>query len=214
MDFNKVAEISLMCPFCNLPLGEFEIEHGHKWHKACAKCHYCQHEVTHEMASKLIESVPNGDSTTISHLLYHQPCHERALMEQFKVKEFPIVQAQIDILNKFMLSTREPLELDIEVIRTLLRTLLECTANVSIALNRKIDKIKVRDTESWRETIAIREENNKIDKRILEEKKTRLASERADPKLRDRRKAIAGLMSAFGISQADAEVMVDKKEIN
>ena len=203
-----------MCPFCNLPLGDFELEHGHKWHKACAKCHYCQHEVTHEMAGKLIESVPNGDSTTISHLLYHSSCHERALLEQFKNKDFPIIQEQLDILNRMTLTTREEIPLDIETMRTLLRTLHQITANWSIALNRKVDKIKVRDTDSWRETIAIREENNKIDKRILEEKKARLASERADPKLRDRRKAIAGLMSAFGISQSDAEAMIDKKEAN
>jgi DNA sulfur modification protein DndB len=42
--------------------------------------------------------------------------------------------------------------------------------------------------------------------------KARLQAERADPKLRDRRKAIQGLMSAFGLSAADAEAMLNKKE--
>jgi hypothetical protein len=202
-----------MCPFCNLELGPFELEHGHKWHKACAKCHYCQHEVTHEMAEQCVSKAADN-VLSCEQRLYHVPCHERALMEQFKNKEFPIVQEQLDILNRFLLTSHEELPLTLDALYPLLRNLQQAAANVSIAINRKKDKIKIRDVAAWRETTEIREQVNKEEKAKIEAKKIRLQNERADPKLRDRRKAITGLMQAFGISQADAEAMIDKKEAN
>jgi|HubBroStandDraft_2_1064218.scaffolds.fasta_scaffold54336_4 hypothetical protein len=203
------------CPFCNLPLTDFEIELNHKWHKKCAKCHYCQHEVTHEMASECVSKAAEGDYILPpSQMLYHVPCHERALMEQFKNKEFPIVQEQLDILNRFLLTSREEIPLTLDALYPLLRNLQQAAANVSIAINRKKDKIKIRDVAAWRETTEIREQVNKEEKAKIEAKKIRLQSERADPKLRDRRKAIHGLMQAFGLSEQDASAMLDKKEAN
>jgi hypothetical protein len=204
-----------MCPFCNLELTLFEIELNHKWHKACAKCHYCQYEVTHEMAERCVSKAATGDYILPpAQMLYHMPCHERALMEQFKDKEFPIVQGQLDILNRFLLTSKEEIPLTLEALYPLLRNLQQAAANVSIAINRKKDKIKIRDVAAWRETTEIREQINRDEKAKIEEKKIRLQAERADPKLRDRRKAIQGLMSAFGLSEADASAMLDKKEAN
>jgi len=202
-----------MCPFCNLELGPFELEHGHKWHKTCAKCFHCGHEVTHEMAEQCVSKAAEN-LLPCNVRLYHMPCHERALMEQFKNKEFPIVQEQLDILNRFLLTSHEELPLTLDALYPLLRNLQQAAANVSIAINRKKDKIKIRDVAAWRETTEIRETINKEEKAKIEAKKIRLQAERQDPKLRDRRKAIAGLMQAFGISQADAEAMIDKKEAN
>lgn len=202
------------CLLCNLPLGEFELasEGRLKWHSACQVCHYCKEPVTFDMAEKTIKDCDAQVGTCISEYLYHQPCHEKALGERFKNKDFPIVQEQLDLLNKFLLSQRSEIPLTLEELYPLLRDLQQCAANVSIALNRKKDKLKIKDAAAYREHVEIRKENNKLETRAIEEKKTRLASERADPALRNKRKALEGLI-AMGLSKDQAEAMLAKQSV-
>lgn len=203
------------CLLCNLPLGELELSLNNKWHKApkdCQVCHYCKEPVTFDMAEKAIKDCDAQIGTCISEYLYHQPCHEKALGERFKNKDLPIVQEQLDLLNKFLLSQRSEIPLTLEELYPLLRDLQQCAANVSIALNRKKDKLKIKDAAAYREHVEIRKENNKLETRAIEEKKTRLASERADPALRNKRKALEGLI-AMGLSKEQAEAMLAKPSV-
>lgn len=198
------------CLLCNLPLGEFELstEGRVKWHTGCQVCHYCKEPVAHELAEKAIKDCESVIGTELpSESLYHQPCHERALGERFKNKDLPIVQVQLDLLNKFLLSQRGEIPLTLEELYPLLRDLQQCAANVSIALNRKKDKLKIKDAAAYRETVEIRKENNKLETRLVEEKKARLASERANPKLRAERKAIEGWIT-MGMSKEVAEKLI------
>jgi hypothetical protein len=190
------------CTICKNPLSEPELELHRTYHKSCMVCHYCKNETTDEMARKA-ESPES---------LFHGPCHERKLMEDFKNKDLPIVQEQLDLLNKFLLTAHDEIPLTLDVLYPLLRNLQQAAANVSIAINRKKDKIKIKDADAYRKHVEIRNENNKFEKRAVEEKKARLQAERLDPKLRDRRKALQGLMTAFSLTEAQANEMLSKKE--
>jgi hypothetical protein len=93
-----------------------------------------------------------------------------------------------------------------------LRDLQQAAANVSIAISRKKDKIKIVETEAWRTHVEIESENQKEKKRQTEEKKIRLQEERSNPQLRNRRKALEGLMQSFGMTEEQAEAMLKSQE--
>lgn len=205
-----------LCKLCNSELGPLELTRA--YHFDCQKCAYCGKETTIEMAQAAIAIGESHAKETgvYNHLLsaqnlYHLPCHERALMDRFKDESYPIIQEQLDILNRHMLTSSTEVGLSLEELYPLLRTMQQITANVSIAIGRKRDKIKISEAEIYRAKSEEQKKEEKLISRAEQEKKTRLAKEREDPTLRTKRKAIEGLMSAFGLSKEQAEEMLAKQ---
>lgn len=201
-----------LCPLCLQPLDTFEIEHNHKWHKACQVCKYCKHETTHEHVEKLIGNWSEESPVMLSHSLYHSPCHEKQLMAEFRDDKLPLVQEHLDVLNKFLLSVNEEIPLTLECLYPLLRNLQQAAANVSIAIARKRDKIRISEAEVYRAKTKEQKEAEKLETRKVEAAKIQRVNEKTDPALRAKRKAIEGLMTAFKMSEAAAIAMIEAQQ--
>ena len=192
------------CLICNKELEGLEKECNREWHYDCQICTYCKGSVTEDI---LRESLSQQRPCS------HKNCHENALWSSFGNDNIIITQEHLDVLNHWLL-TPHPLaeNISIETCYKLLRDLQQAAANVSIAISRKKDKIKIVETEAWRTHVEIESENQKEKKRQTEEKKIRLQEERSNPQLRNRRKALEGLMQSFGMTQEQAEAMLKQQE--
>lgn len=193
----------MTCPFCSLELGSSEIELNRKWHFDCQRCSLCSNEVTHEIAEQAITAERKPE---------HSTCREAKLDAELK-DGLPLTYEHLNRLNSLMLSRRPENILSLESLYDLLRSMQQCTANVSIAISRQRDKTRIRDAENYRAHVEIETENIRETKRIEETKKLQRQAERLDPRVRDRRKAIEGLM-ALGMSRETAEGMVPQIKVS
>src|SRR5437667_4422558 len=192
------------CLICKGELGQLEIDCHREWHYDCQICHYCKGAVTEDI---LRESLEAGRPCS------HKNCHENALWASFGNDNILITQEHLDTLNHWLLTTHPLKEgISLETCYKLLRDLEQAAANVAVAISRKKDRIKIVETEAWREHIEIEQENNREKKRIQEEKKIKLQEERADPRLRDRCKETEGLRASFGMTQEQAEEFLRNQE--
>jgi NACalpha-BTF3-like transcription factor len=161
-------------------------------------------------ADELAETTGAYDSRIASQNIFHVTCHERVMLAQFKDERYPIIQDQLDILNRHMLAHHEEVGLDLDSLYSLLRMMQQITSTVSSVIARKKDKILIRETEIYRAKTHEQKQVEKQETRKEQEKKTRLQAERIDPALRIKRKAIDGLMSTLGLSREQAEKMINE----
>jgi hypothetical protein len=191
--------MSSNCLLCKQELGALEIECNQTTHYDCRKCSLCESPVAESL---VLHAIEHGV------LPEHESCREKELLKAFYNEELPLTQAHLDKLNKWLLSKRHvEQEPTLEFWYSLLRDMQQVSVNVAIALKRAKDKITIKDTEQYRAHVEIASENAKQSKRLDEEKKIRLQQERDNPAIRNRRKAVEGMM-AMGLSREVAESMV------
>ena len=186
------------CLLCHTELGSLEIECSQTTHYDCRKCSECHKDVNQEMVEAAL---------TAQRLPIHTECEDRKKLTEFRNDELPLTQRHLDALNKYILARRPENDLTLESMYSLLRDLQQAAANVSIAIKRQKDKIHIADAEQYRAHVEIETENTKQAKRVEQDKKIRLQNERQNPQLRDRRKAVDGMI-ALGITREAAESMI------
>jgi hypothetical protein len=166
-------------------------------------CAFCNEEITNPdlIANCEREKRP----------LSHTPCYEQHLEQEIKGKVIPLTQEHLDYLNSQVLNQRLPFKIELEVLYPLLRSLQQTAANVSIAISRQKDELKIGAVKEYRERQEYKKEIDKEAVRIEEERKATLAAERADPVLKLKRKAIEGFMK-IGMTREAAERMVAGSE--
>ena len=144
---------------------------------------------------------------TISHFA----CRERVLLSEIKDKSIPVTKAHCDLLNGQILRFVDvpPNKDDIEQLSDLLRTVTELAANVSFVFSHISQRVKIKDLRKGQEEIARRDGESKLAARAEEARKIQRQTERANPAIRDRRKAIEGFR-ALGLSEEQAIAAVDK----
>lgn len=201
-----------LCPLCLSELTSFELEHSQAYHRACQVCKYCKSETTRESVETLIANWHTETPIMLSHSLYHSPCHEKQLMAEFRDDKLPLVQEHLDVLNKFLLSANEEIPLTLECLYPLLRNLQQAAANVSIAIARKRDKIRISEAEVYRAKTKEQKEQEKLETRKVEAAKIQRVNEKADPALRAKRKAIEGLMVAFKLTETQALALIEAQQ--
>lgn len=192
-----VSEIPL-CVICKLPLGPLEIatEGRLTWHLDCQRCQICTHEMPN--VERIQECI--AKHIDVSHL----HCFENRLNTEIREKTIPVTQSHLDVLNETILSRRDPIDPNnLEAWYTLLRSMQQAAANISILLHRAKDKAKIKQAVAYREDTLTANSERRESSFKKELKKVNLAAERADPERREKRKAVEGLMK-LGITETDA----------
>lgn len=196
----------MICPICATELGPLELQGNKRFHFACRYCVECKAEIPNdEICEKSFEE--HGS-------IMHSGCAERRHWSDFQRKDVPFVQSHVNLINQKICTMRRPLALDnLEQFYSLLRDLQQCAANVKVLIDRTKDRNRVQDAKEYREKTDLQKQAERRKSLLEETKKIQLAEERANPALRDRRKAIAGLV-ALGMSQDQAEAMVPQPKAN
>jgi hypothetical protein len=164
-------------------------------------CAFCGEEISNPDLIAMCESQKRP--------LSHTPCYEANLEKEIKGKII-LTQEHLDYLNRNILNQRLPFKIELEVLYPLLRSLQQTAANVSIAISRQKDELKIGAVKEYRERQEYKKEIDKEAVRIEEERKAVLAAERADPLLKLKRKAIEGFMKLPGMTREMAEAQVKK----
>lgn len=190
----------LLCKICEKELGPLELQAALPFHFDCRKCTFCQQEIPNtELCEKSL--LEFGE-------ILHSQCAERKLWSEFQKTDVPLGQSHINLINKKICGLREALDLsNLEIFYSLLRDLQQCAANVKVLIDRTKDRQKVEIAKEYREKVTEQKKTERERTRIEEERRIMLQSERDNPALRDRRKAIEGLMK-LGIAREAAEKMV------
>ncbi len=228
------------CQICHQPLDQFEVEHNHKYHQDCKNCIYCNSAVHVDIIAKLVKE--EDKQTDVKILIYHQPCRDEKLKQEFKLKPVTITQAHLDMLNRshlFMnqvmhsssdlsIETNQEIcerqvqpwfsELDLEDKFRALKNLEAITAMMSIALSKDKNSIKSRieakEIQKYKEAQEYREQQKekKETRQVSAGQKIQRENERANPELKADRKAIEQFMKLFKMSETEAIAMLNKSK--
>jgi hypothetical protein len=194
------------CRICTEPLSAGELNLNQTWHYHCQICQICSQELPapERIAYCLDQNIP------VSHLV----CYQQEKIRELKTQTIPVSREHIQILNDKILGLRQqyiPAESDLQLLLETLNDLKECAANVSSMLQLTRERIHIKNNESD----VQHEKKQKAAKaevaatlQVKVEKAAQLAAERSDPKLRERRKAIEGIMKTFGFSEEQAIAML------
>jgi uncharacterized protein YdiU (UPF0061 family) len=151
----------------------------------------------------------------------HPVCSDREAIEKIRTETIPITKAYVLALNNQIITMRHtvrPPITDIALLSDILNVLQECARDVSWVLKQTRDKISIEDSQEYAEKIkterklkAIESEAASVREQKTAERSAQLAAERDNPALRDRRKAIEGIMKTFGFTLEAATAMLDKQ---
>src|SRR5665213_3049643 len=86
-----------LCKICHEPFPPEILHLNPRYHEECQNCMYCGHLVGSQVLDKLIKD-ENG--VTIKLAVYHQPCRDRVIAEEYKKQPVTITQEHLDILNR------------------------------------------------------------------------------------------------------------------
>lgn len=183
------------------------------WHYDCEKCQICGADM--HMAQKVIDKCLT-DGGPIAHL----GCYHKARIQELKDKVIPITSEHIRILNESILMMRHtvnPDETDYQTLWNILKETKELAANISFVMDLTKDKMRIHDRDEYAEKIKT-ERKQKAEQSAKDsqseqeriEKQARLAAERENPFLRDKRKAIEGFVKAYGFTLEVATAMVEE----
>jgi hypothetical protein len=196
------------------------------YHDLCMECRYCNHSVG--------LSVVQGLQKQGIDEIYHVPCYDNFMREQFAARPVTITQRELDYLNRFNLMFIPNMELSIKSNQAdaelrlpfaiadlnldetgmVLKRMEALTAMLSIALSKHKDTIRVRAEERDRQRFEeVKEIRN--GQQITKEKKVavaRKATERLDPVARAKENVIKFYMSSLGMTRESAEEFHNKQK--
>jgi hypothetical protein len=102
-----------------------------------------------------------------------------------------------------------PQEEDLKQLYDVLHELQDAASSISILLSLTKDKIRIESNIEYTEKVKTERRQSSEAAAIDENKKAARQAERENPILRDRRKAIEGIMKTFGFSLEAATAMLD-----
>lgn len=214
MQMSFPPNLDTNCLICQLPLFEAEVRLQRSWHFDCEKCQICGEEgLAPEQIAKCL-----ADSQPVAHTI----CLKTKLFADFKNNVVPITKSHIDALNAEINSFYpqvNPNPEDVQLLFALLTSLQETATNVSHALNLTKDKLLIRESRNYDHQVKQKQAEirqakleTQIEKLEREKRSEQLKAERENPMLRNRRKAIEGLM-AIGYSKDEAEAEMRRQEL-
>lgn len=138
----------------------------------------------------------------------HTLCEESRLASEIKLRA-SVTQQHIDLTNNEILTIKSQWQTDEDLVALTkyLVSAQELAANISWLLSLTKDKIRIKDSQEYAAKVTTERKAKSEAAADENEKKARLAAERADPRLRERRKAIEGLI-AMNIAPDVAESMI------
>lgn len=214
------------CKICktDLPPGPEYVQ----WHDACKLCKYCNNEVGRDIIEKLIKQSDGDDKVEI----YHFPCHQQKLENDFKTTPVTITQAHLDYLNsaaqmfepnmQVSILTNQKLagnasrkfvhEKTVEEIFMMIRRMEAIAAEWNIALNK--EKTRIENSLRDLERVQLKDLQNSEERVEFEQKRIKKREREAlklSPELRAREKAISAFMKLMGMDRETAERMHDSQ---
>ena len=190
-----------LCLICKLPLGPEETK---AWHFDCEECTECGQPLHN--SNKLIwdclnSGIPVADIT----------CRNKGKILEIRNKLFPATLEHLRAFNDQILSIKHevnPTDGDLKQLYDVLHELQDAASSISILLSCTKDKIRIESNIEYTEKVKTeRREKAAVDAEDNNRKVVRQA-ERENPALRDRRKAIEGIMKTFGFSLEAATAMI------
>ena len=190
------------CLICKLPLGPEETK---AWHYDCEECTMCGQPLHN--SNKLIwdclnSGIPVADIT----------CRNKTKIREIREKIFPATIEHLKAFNNQILTIRaevNPQEEDLKQLYDVLHELQDAASSISILLSLTKDKIRIESSVEYTEKVKTERRQNSETAALEENKKAARQAERENPALRDRRKAIEGIMKTFGFSLEAATAMLD-----
>lgn len=191
-----------LCKICQLPLGPEETK---AWHYDCEECTMCGQPLHN--SNKLIwdclnSGIPVADIT----------CRNKTKIQEIREKIFPATIEHLRAFNAMILTIRSevnPSESDLKQLYDVLHELQDGASSISILLSLTKDKIRIESNVEYTEKVKTERRQNSEAAAIDENKKAARQAERENPALRDRRKAIEGIMKTFGFSLEAATAMIE-----
>jgi hypothetical protein len=191
-----------ICLICKLPLGPEETK---TWHYACEECVECGQPLHN--SNKLIwdclnSGIPVADIT----------CRNKLKIREIREKIFPVTLEHLRAFNAQILSIKHevnPQEEDLKQLYDVLHELQDAASSISILLSLTKDKIRIESNVEYTEKVKTERRQSSEAAAIDENKKAIRQAERENPILRDRRKAIEGIMKTFGFSLEAATAMLN-----
>ena len=234
---DEYTEVTIKtCCLCGKELSPAEF----LYHEKCIECEYCHNPVHKDIVRKLIEESgsfePKDNSfkkiDNLPFSVYHSPCFDKKLRDDFNAREVTITQAHLDMLNRAMFAFNPNKELNFDANQTLcennyrqwfsemdldnkflvVKNLEAIAAMMQVLIGK--DKKYVTDMHEKRAIEKFKERDNAIGE--LEDRKKRQSEanqrsyERLDKDARARKNSIEGFMKLLGISEAEAAKMVDE----
>ncbi len=190
------------CLICKLPLGPEETK---AWHFDCEECTECGQPLHN--SNKLIwdclnSGIPVADIT----------CRNKIKIREIRDKVFPATLEHLRAFNDQILSVKHevsPTDGDLKQLYDVLHELQDAASSISILLSLTKDKIRIESNIEYTEKVKTERRQSSEAAAIDENKKAIRQAERENPALRDKRKAIDGIMKTFGFSLEAATAMIE-----
>ncbi len=171
-------------------------------------------------ATKVIEKCISDAAPGEKPLIAHLGCFHKATIASLKAHKIPLTVRDLKVLNDEILTMRHivnPDETDYASLHELFSAARDLAAAIGFVMDLTKDKIKIDNIRDY-------DEKTKAEKKIKAEQSIRtaesdqekiersakLAAERENPALRDKRKAIEGFIKGFGLSLDAATAMVEE----
>lgn len=214
------------CPVCDKELGPAEVTLNQKYHYDCNKCATCElGPLTYEIMEAWLEGKGTRE---------HSGCRDKRLERELLSKEVTITQAHLDFLNRIRLmawvdedatsdiasesqSTEQQFralkihERKIDDMYKFLSKYQTFAALTSICIAQKKDAQLKKASSDYRDKTQYEKEIERTKTRTEEARKIQLQKEREDPKLRNRRKAVEGMMKAYNMTMEQVEAMMKEQ---
>jgi len=191
-----------LCLICKLPLGPEETKAWHFDCEECAECGQPLHNSNKLIWDCLNSGIPVADIT----------CRNKTKIREIREKIFPATIEHLKAFNNQILTIRaevNPQEEDLKQLYDVLHELQDAASSISILLSLTKDKIRIESSVEYTEKVKTERRQNSETAALEENKKAARQAERENPALRDRRKAIEGIMKTFGFSLEAATAMIE-----
>jgi hypothetical protein len=133
-------------------------------------------------------------------------------IKEIRDKIFPATLEHLRAFNAQILSIKHevnPTDGDLKQLYDVLHELQDAASSISILLSLTKDKIRIESNVEYTEKVKTERRQSSEAAAIDENKKAVRQAERENPALRDKRKAIEGIMKTFGFSLEAATAMLN-----
>ena len=191
-----------LCLICKLPLGPEETKAWHFDCEVCSECGQPLHNSNKLIWDCLNSGIPVADIT----------CRNKTKIREIREKIFPATIEHLKAFNNQILTIRaevNPQEDDLKQLYDVLHELQDAASSISILLSLTKDKIRIESNIEYTEKVKTERREKATTDAEENNKKVARQAERENPALRDRRKAIEGIMKTFGFSLEAATAMIE-----
>ena len=195
------------CLICGQPLSEGEASINRHWHLDCEVCQFCGNDLHH--SNTRIQQYLDS-KVAVSHLV----CASKDKIREIREKIIPYTIEHLQSVNNLILTMRHevnPQETDLKQLYDILHEAQDLASNASILISATKDKIRIESSIEYTEKVKTERRAKAADDAEDNNKKALRQAERENPWLRDKRKAIQGVVTGFGFSLEAATTMIEEQ---